>query len=385
MTKKKFLLVTPGTFHYFDLAKALNKKNQLVRIITGYPKFKLTKFKLPNDLIISSGFFQIMIQCFNKVRINLNNFFLSTIQIFGFKKVDNLALNYLNDSDVLLALSGCGLKSGNFFKENNKIYICERSSSHILFINEILKEEYAKYGIKFNIDQRIIKRELKEYEQSDFVLVPSKFAQNTFKKYNIFKTKVLTFPSNNKIFKSKNKKKIFFSSNKFKIIYVGSLSLRKGLPYLLDAFNRLNFKGKELHLVGLKTNDYRLFKHKIDFSKTILHGHLSQSKVNNLLNKSDVFVMPSLEEGAAIAVAQAMNTGLPVIVTKNTGWEEVVRKNNTGYVIDIKNSKMLYQKLNHLSKNKSILQKFSRNSLKYSKNKTWDNYVSQLNQLVNTL
>jgi len=385
MRKKNFLLVTPGTFHYFDLAKALNKKNQLVRIITGYPKFKLTKFKLPNDLIISSGFFQIMIQCFNKVRINLNNFFLSTIQIFGFKKVDNLALNYLNDSDVLLALSGCGLKSGNFFKENNKIYICERSSSHILFINEILKEEYAKYGIKFNIDQRIIKRELKEYEQSDFVLVPSKFAQNTFKKYNIFKTKVLTFPSNNKIFKSKNKKKIFFSSNKFKIIYVGSLSLRKGLPYLLDAFNRLNFKGKELHLVGLKTNDYRLFKHKIDFSKTILHGHLSQSKVNNLLNKSDVFVMPSLEEGAAIAVAQAMNTGLPVIVTKNTGWEEVVRKNNTGYVIDIKNSKMLYQKLNHLSKNKSILQKFSRNSLKYSKNKTWDNYVSELNHLVNTV
>jgi len=385
MRKKNFLLVTPGTFHYFDLAKALNKKNQLVRIITGYPKFKLTKFKLPNDLIISSGFFQIMIQCFNKVRINLNNFFLSTIQIFGFKKVDNLALNYLKDSDVLLALSGCGLKSGNFFKENNKIYICERSSSHILFINEILKEEYAKYGIKFNIDQRIIKRELKEYEQSDFVLVPSKFAQNTFKKYNIFKTKVLTFPSNNMIFKSKNKKKIFFSSNKFKIIYVGSLSLRKGLPYLLDAFNRLNFKGKELHLVGLKTNDYRLFKHKIDFSKTILHGHLSQSKVNNLLNKSDVFVMPSLEEGAAIAVAQAMNTGLPVIVTKNTGWEEVVRKKSTGYVIDIRNSKILYQKLNHLIKNKSILEKFSRNSLKYSKNKTWDNYVSQLNQLVNTL
>jgi len=385
MRKKNFLLVTPGTFHYFDLAKALKKKNQLVRIITGYPKFKLTKFKLPNDLIISSGFFQIMIQCFNKVRINLNNFFLSTIQIFGFKKVDNLALNYLKDSDVLLALSGCGLKSGNFFKENNKIYICERSSSHILFINEILKEEYAKYGIKFNIDQRIIKRELKEYEQSDFVLVPSKFAQNTFKKYNIFKTKVLTFPSNNMIFKSKNKKKIFFSSNKFKIIYVGSLSLRKGLPYLLDAFNRLNFKGKELHLVGLKTNDYRLFKHKIDFSKTILHGHLSQSKVNNLLNKSDVFVMPSLEEGAAIAVAQAMNTGLPVIVTKNTGWEEVVRKKSTGYVIDIRNSKILYQKLNHLIKNKSILEKFSRNSLKYSKNKTWDNYVSQLNQLVNTL
>jgi len=384
MKKKNFLLITPGTFHYFDLAKALQKRQQLVKIITGYPKFKLARYKLLNNFIISSGLSQILLQLLNKIGINLNNFFTSSIQLFGFANLDKLALDYIQDADILLALSGCGSKSGIFFKKRNKIYICERSSSHILFINKILKEEYRKYGINFSIDKRIIKRELNEYQQSNIILVPSKFAQNTFRKYNIFKTKVITFPSDNGIFKLINKKKKF-NSDKFKIIYVGSLSLRKGLPYLLDAFNRLNFKGKELHLVGLKTSDYRLFKHKIDFSKTILHGHLSQSKVNELLNKSDVFVMPSLEEGAAIAVAQAMNTGLPVIVTKNTGWEEVVRKKSTGYVIDIRNSKILYQKLNHLIKNKSILEKFSRNSLKYSKNKTWDNYVSQLNQLVNTL
>ena len=107
----------------------------------------------------------------------------------------------------MLALSGCGSKSGIFFKKRNKIYICERSSSHILFINKILKEEYRKYGINFSIDKRIIKRELNEYQQSNIILVPSKFAQNTFRKYNIFKTKVITFPSDNGIFKLINKKK----------------------------------------------------------------------------------------------------------------------------------------------------------------------------------
>lgn len=44
------------------------------------------------------------------------------------------------------------------------------------------------------------------------------------------------------------------------------------------------------------------------------------------MNQSHLFVMPSIEEGAAISVAQAMNTGLPVIVTENTGWKETVQK-----------------------------------------------------------
>ena len=47
MTNKQFLLSTHGTFHYFDLANELNSRSMLNRIISGYPKFKLKKYKLP--------------------------------------------------------------------------------------------------------------------------------------------------------------------------------------------------------------------------------------------------------------------------------------------------------------------------------------------------
>ena len=66
MLKKKFLLCTHGTFHYFNLAKALNKKEQLLKIISGYPFIKLKKFNLPKFLIDANGLYQSLNFFFKK-------------------------------------------------------------------------------------------------------------------------------------------------------------------------------------------------------------------------------------------------------------------------------------------------------------------------------
>ena len=380
--KKKILLVTPGTFHYFDLAKALIKKKQLYKIISGYPRFKLKKYNLSKNYLVTTGFSQTIFQILKKLRINLFNSLETTVQLLTFINLDKLSKKYTKHSNVLLSLSGCSVDSGKFFKNKNKIYICERSSSHILFANKILKEEYKKYKINFSIDKRIIKRELIEYKNADFVLVPSKFVEKTFSDYNFYNTKVLSFPSNNKIFKINNQNKNRFFEYKLKIVFVGTLSLRKGLPYLLDAFNNLKFKNKELHLVGQKTNDFNLFKHKINYENTIIHGHLSQQNINKLFNKCQLFVLPSLEEGAAIVVAQAMSTGLPVVVSKNTGWSDIVSKNKNGLTVNARDSKNLSKKINFLNQNRHLLKIFSKNCLKYSQNQSWDKYVDQLNELI---
>ena len=137
-----------------------------------------------------------------------------------------------------------------------------------------------------------------------------------------------------------------------------------------------------MHLIGTPSQDYSLFKNKINFNKTFVYGHLDQKKINTILNQCHVFVMPSIEEGAAISVAQAMSSGLPVIVTENTGWKEVVIKNKNGFVIPIMNSNKIYQKLKFCYENLDQLKKMSKQSLKYSKNKTWDKYVDELNSIV---
>jgi len=384
--KKKFLLCTHGTFHYFNLAKALLKKKQLVKIISGYPYFKLSRYKIPKSYIEPTGFYQSLNFIFRKLGFQNNNFILNFLNWNSSLTVDKKSSKFINQSDVFLSLSGGGLNTGRQFVKNKKIYICERASTHILYAKKILRKEYAKYNIKFDIDQKFVDREIAEYKSASKILVPSKFVQKTFEKQGLFNTTVLTYPSDQSVFFKK--KKLFdkkFQSKNFKILFVGGLTLRKGVPYLLKAFNQLPFKNKELHLIGSVSKEYKLFKNLINIQNTFIYGHLNQKKINNLMNQSHLFVMPSIEEGAAISVAQAMNTGLPVIVTENTGWKETVQKNKNGFVVPIMNSKKIYEKILYLKKNPKLLKKYSLNSLNYSKNKTWDQYVDQLNKLIASL
>ena len=78
-------------------------------------------------------------------------------------------------------------------------------------------------------------------------------------KNKIFNVEVIPYAANLESFyplpKDKNKQT-------FDILFIGQLSLRKGLPYLLDAFNKFKHPFKKLHLIGLKTEDFSLFEEK---------------------------------------------------------------------------------------------------------------------------
>ena len=188
MNKFNYLLSNAGKFHHFELAKVLYKRKQLSQIVCGYPWFKLKYEKIPKHLVEAHGFFNILnafFRSYHKLK-----FFSDYIDILNNKYIDNITSKYINRADVLIALSGTGLNTGKKIIKNNKIYICERSSSHIVFQNNILSEEYKEFGQpKFIINKWVIDRELKEYEKSDMILVPSLFVKKSFEKFNINKLK----------------------------------------------------------------------------------------------------------------------------------------------------------------------------------------------------
>ena len=63
-------------------------------------------------------------------------------------------------------------------------------------VDKILEEEYKNLGLDYiPINKWFIERELAEYENSDFILVPSKFVENTFIENKVFKSKVINFGS----------------------------------------------------------------------------------------------------------------------------------------------------------------------------------------------
>ena len=81
-----------------------------------------------------------------------------------------------------------GLTQEKKISKNNKIYICERTSAHIILQEKILAEEYKEFNQpKFIINKWVIDRELEEYEEADIILVPSLFVKKSFEKFNINK------------------------------------------------------------------------------------------------------------------------------------------------------------------------------------------------------
>ena len=60
MQKLRYLLTNPGRFHYFELAKILIERNQLHKIISGYPWFSLKKEKIPKKFVKCFGLFSTL-------------------------------------------------------------------------------------------------------------------------------------------------------------------------------------------------------------------------------------------------------------------------------------------------------------------------------------
>jgi len=384
MTKLKYILSNPAKFHHFEIGKVLYKQNQLKKIICGYPWFKLKHESIPKKLVASHGFLRILREPIHTSTYfeKLDNF----LNILNSKNIDRATcyhIDHISDADVLVALSGSGLNSGKKMVKNKKIYICERSSSHIVFQNNILSDEYKKYTNKnFKIDSWFIERELEEYENADIILVPSIFVKKTFNQFNINKAKVLNFGVNTQsFFKDCNIKK---SEKYFDILFIGQISLRKGLHYLIDAFNKFKHPNKRLHIVGSHTSslDKDFFKDKIKNDKIIYYGHVDYLKLNNLYNKSHVFVLPSIEEGFATVILQAIAAGCPVIVSQNTGASEFVVNNKCGFSIPIRDDVAIVDKLELLAENKSLLEEFSNNAENCMTNNTWSNYVDRLDDLI---
>ena len=376
--KNNFLLSCHGRFHYFEIAKVLYNSGQLSQIVTNYPWFKIKSEGIPKSLVFTNPFFQVANYLLSRANLKIFNKLRNIINWNGAIYLDRKCSKLIDKADIFLSLSGGGLETGREFIKQKKIYICERGSMHLSETINILKLEYKKYKKDFLLDQRTIDRELEEYQTASFVLTPSEICKKTFITNKIFNVEVIPYAANLQSFyplpKVKNKKT-------FDILFIGNLSLQKGLPYLLDAFNKFKHPFKKLHLIGLKTQDFPLFEDKINSENTILYGAIPNNQLVKYINQADVFAITSIDDGYAIVVPQALACGTPVITTLNNGSSEVVNKFNCGFVVEAMNSDKILEKFYELADNKNLLKIFSENALKAS-SITWELFVSFLNAII---
>lgn len=123
-------------------------------------------------------------------------------------------------------------------------------------------------------------------------------------------------------------------ADKVRIVFSGRLSVEKGVRDLLVAADRLHADGMkfELALMG-DSRDSALLEEARSRQYTIVTGWLNQLEVLGNLATSDIFVLPSHDEGLPMSMIEAMSLGLPLIVTDVGTISDVITDGREGYLL----------------------------------------------------
>jgi glycosyltransferase involved in cell wall biosynthesis len=333
-----------GKFHLFDLATELHKHGVLEKIFTAYPRFKLTHEQVPRTMVDSFPWFHTPYMSLRYFP-NIGSRVVDLISALDRNSFEGHVAKNIGCPDIYVGLSGTGLRAGRRVKETGGKYVCDRGSTHIEAQNQLLVEEHSLWGQPYQeIPKAIIAQEKAEYDSADMITVPSTFAERTFIDFGIPASKIAVIPYGVEI------SKFFAPSSRspdgIDILFVGSFSLRKGVPYLLQAFKDLKASRKSLTFVGDISHTLReeMYRRGLLSEDIRWLGHVPQIQLKNIMSKSHTLVLPSIEDGFGLVQAQAMASGCVVISSENTGGRDLFTDGTEGYVVPIRSSNAIRER-----------------------------------------
>jgi starch synthase len=255
----------------------------------------------------------------------------------------------LGECDVFHCFSGFGLDAFQAARERlGALTVVERGSSHIRFQNDILAEEHARWGQPYQeISSWMIDREEAEYEVCDRITVQSTFAQRTFIERGISPDKLLKLPLgvNVKMFHPVPK-----TDSVFRVLYAGHCSVRKGIPYLLEAISGLQLPAFELAINGSVGPDMKDLMARYAAHYRFL-GFQARERLHEIYSQASVLVLPTIEDGFAKVVTEAMACGVPVIATSHCGAPDVLEDGVEGFIVPVRDAAAIRQKILYLYEN----------------------------------
>ncbi|MEJ9227110.1 glycosyltransferase family 4 protein [Priestia aryabhattai] len=174
------------------------------------------------------------------------------------------------------------------------------------------------------------------------------------------------------------------NSQKLVITCVARLGPRKGHNHLFEALSRLKkyTSNVEVLIVGDGQMREKLEKQKkaLDLSMVKFLG--SRDDVPSILNKTDIFVLPTINDSLPLSIIEAMHSGIAVISTNCGGIPELIKHNKTGIIVEPGSPEQLAHALKFLINHKEARDKMGTNAKVYAKNHlTIDSMIGKIKHL----
>jgi len=205
------------------------------------------------------------------------------------------------------------------------------ANSHV---NNVWRQ-HAKAIRAYNLERSWLneaqrRKTLREYDMADIIYVASEYTRHSFLREGIAAAKL-----HKCIFKAQPHfipAPAHVDDGLFHILYTGSLTIFKGVPVLLEAFARFAHPDAQLTLVGgWATRGMRRYLQ--GWQARDPRIHIAPGNPLPYLQQAHVYVHPTYEDGFSYAPMEALASGVPVIVTEDTGMRDHVQEGVNGYIV----------------------------------------------------
>jgi glycosyltransferase involved in cell wall biosynthesis len=162
------------------------------------------------------------------------------------------------------------------------------------------------------------------------------------------------------------------AEGRLKLLFVGNLTQRKGIRYLLEALRLLDTRQVEATVYGWAGHDMSLFH---GFEDAVnLRLSASQAELAQAYASSDLFVFPSLAEGFGHVLLEAMAAGLPVAATNRTAAPDLIEHGDQGFVFQPESATAIAEAVEWALRHRSRLRDMGAAARERARQFTWERF-----------
>jgi hypothetical protein len=313
-----------------------------------------------------------------KVGLRANKKFLRSRSRSIARKASSLA----GDAKTIVGNYGVSLPAFERVKGTGGRVILNYPNVHHRFQHRLLAEEAEREphfaGTMTNEITEMASIFDQECHLADAILVGSSFVRKSFEAEGFSGTNIAVIPygCDTSMFSPGEPRK---REDSFRALFVGQLTQRKGLSYLLKGYQAFQGPGTELLVAGRSIGNPGVLK---SYQQLFTYlGNMPHMKLAELYRQVDVFVFPTLLEGMPLVVLEAMASGLPVITTSH-GPGDIVRDGLDGFIVPIRDPGAIAEHLDILRSNPEMRAYMGRAARSRALEFTWQRYCDRAAQFV---
>jgi glycosyltransferase involved in cell wall biosynthesis len=376
--KNRVVLSSLGAREHYELAAMLHRHGHLARLITDFwaPPIPQTVRKLlPRSINRLAGRRREdipgnLVRSLPRFGIQYSRLQRNTVRESRFKVYEEegarfalLACEYLETPhEAFFGFTSASLECLKYEKERGRWTVLDQIDPGPVEARLVRAEEkeYPKLNtLPGEIPESYFERVRQEWELASTVLVNSHWSKSALVSEGVPPAKIQVVPLPFRPTQQGGVRS--FSGQNLKVLFLGTLCLRKGIHYALDAAKRLVGERVTFTFAGPSEVDIAA----LDFPSNATYvGQIPRSCTAQLFLSHDVFLFPTLSDGFGLAQLEAMAYGLPVIATHRCG--DVVEHMKSGFVVPARDAASIVDALKQILDTRSVLSALSEAALRRS-------------------